>query len=139
MYTSMLLALQAMEGRLVKSVTGEIPVGLRIPLDTEDVAYLVEEVFRGKSVVSGLTTRLVLIRWQKPRGEYRVEPTWEKEGQIFVKLDLGDLVCLTKEEAQRHEREILVGEKRPEDLYDSEVLGLVSSRQQEEASFRRFR
>jgi tRNA threonylcarbamoyladenosine dehydratase len=139
LYTSMLLALQAMEGRLVKSVTGEIPVGLRLPLGTEDVAYLVEEVFRGKSVVSGLTTKLALVRWQKPRGGYQVEPNWEKEGQIFVKLDLGDLVCLTKEEAHRHEREILVGEKRAEELYDEKVLRLVSKRRQEEASFSRFR
>jgi tRNA threonylcarbamoyladenosine dehydratase len=139
MYTGVLSALQATEAKLVKSVSGEIPLGLRIPVSLEDVAYLVDEVFRGKSVVSGLTTRLALVRWQKPRDGYRVEPTWEKEGQVFVKLDLVELVLLTKEEAHRHEREILRGEKSPEHLYEPEVLSLVSKRQQEEMSFSRFR
>ncbi len=139
LYTGILAALRAMEAKLVQSMTGEIPLGLRVPLSLEDVAYLIEEVFRGKSVISGLTTRLALVRWQKPREGYRVEPTWEKEGQIFVKLDLEDLVCITKEEAQRHEREVLRGDKSPEDLYGQEVLRLISKRQQEELSFRRFR
>jgi len=139
MYGGMLTGLQGMEGKLVKSVTGEIPLGLRIPLNTEDVAYLVDEVFRGKSAVSGLTTRLALVRWQRPSDGYRVEPTWQKEGQIFVRLDLGDLVCLTKEEAQRHEREILRGDKSPQELYSPEVLSHVAKRRQEEMSFRRLR
>lgn len=139
MYASMLSSLQAMEGKLVKSVTGAIPLGLRIPVSIEDVAYVVEEVFRGKSVVSGLTTRLALVRWEKPTDGYRVESNWQKEGQIFVKLELGDLVCLTKDEAQRHERDILRGDKSPEDVYEPEVLRLVSKRRQEEVAFKKFR
>ena len=139
MYTGMLSALQAMEIKLLKSVIGQTPVGLKIPLNTEDVAYLVDEVFRGKSVISGLTTKLALVRWQKPRDGYQFDPVWQKEGQMLVKLGLGDLVCLTKEEAQRHEREVLRGDKDPEDLYGPEVLQLVSTRQQEELAFSRFR
>ena len=126
LHEGMLSALRGLEARLIKSVNGEIPLGLKIPLNTEDVAYLVDEVFRGKSVVSGLTTRLALARWQKPSGEYGVEPMWQKEGQVFMKLDLKDLVCLTKEEAQRHEREILLGDKMPESLYEPEVLQVVA-------------
>lgn len=139
MYDAMLSALQGMEARLIKKSTGEVPVGLRVPLNVEDVAYLVEEVFRGKSVVSGLTTRLALVRWKKPRDGFRLEPIWQKEGQIFAKLDLGDLVCVTKEEAQRHEREVLTGDKTPEEVYGAYVLQLVSKRQYEEKSFSRFR
>ncbi|ERF76010.1 hypothetical protein EPUS_08264 [Endocarpon pusillum Z07020] len=139
LYAGILAALQTMEAKLVKSITGNIPLGLRIPLNLEDVAYLIEEVFRGKSVISGLTTRLALVRWERPSDGYQVEPTWEKEGQIFVRLGLGELVCVTKEEAQRHEREVLRGNKSPEDLYAQEVLHLVSKRQQEELSFSRFR
>jgi tRNA threonylcarbamoyladenosine dehydratase len=139
MYESMLTALQATEGKLLRSMTGETALGLKIPLNVEDVAYLVEEVFRGKSVVSGLATRLALVRWRKPKDGYHVDSDWQKDGQIFVKLDLKDLVCLTKEEAQRHEREILRGDKSPEDNYGPEVLQLVSKRQQEESWFSKFR
>jgi tRNA threonylcarbamoyladenosine dehydratase len=139
LYEGMLSAMRAIEARLLKSVHGEIPLGLKIPLHSEDVAYLVEEVFRGKSVVSGLSTRLALVRWRKPSGGYGVEPTWQKEGQVFMKLDLPDLVCLTKKEAQIHEREILLGDKNPEDLYAPGVLRLVAKRQEEESSFSRFR
>lgn len=138
-YEGMLSALRVTEARLLKSAIGGIPLGLKIPLNAEDVAYLVEEVFRGKSVVSGLHTKLALVRWQKPSGGYRLEPTWQKEGQIFAKLDLKDLVCLTKEEAQRHEREILQRDKMPEDIYGLDILQLVAKRQQEELSFSRFR
>jgi tRNA threonylcarbamoyladenosine dehydratase len=139
MYEGILSTLQGMETRLVRSANGKAPVGLKIPLNSQDVAYLVEEVFRGKSVVSGLTTRLALVRWQKPRDGYRVETTLEKEGQIFVKLYPHELVCLTKEEAQRHEREILRGDKSPQDIYGPEVIRVVSKRQLEESSFSRFR
>jgi tRNA threonylcarbamoyladenosine dehydratase len=139
MYEAMHSALQATEARLIRSVNGQNPVGLKISLNVDDVAYLVEEVFRGKSVVSGLTTRLVLVRWEKSKDGYRIEPTWEKEGQIFVKLDLGQLVCMTKEEAQRHEREVLLGDKSPQDIYGPEVLRLVKKRGEEEMAFSKFR
>ena len=66
MYEGILAALQSLEAKLLKAHTGSEPVGLRIPLNTEDVAYLVEEIFRGRSVVSGLTTRLALVRWRRP-------------------------------------------------------------------------
>lgn len=139
LFAAMLTALQALEVKLLRSVTGAIPIGLRIPLSIEDVAYVVEEVFRGKSVASGLTTRLALVRWQKPKDGYQIDPTWQKEGQVCVKLELGDLVCLTKEEAQRHEREILRGDKSPRDFYEPRVLSLVAKRHQEELVFSKFR
>jgi tRNA threonylcarbamoyladenosine dehydratase len=139
MYESMLSALQGMEGRLVRMADGRAPVGLRVPLNLEDVTYLVEEVFRGKSIASGLTTRLALVRWRRPSDGYQIDKSWHNEGQQFVQLDLADLVCLTKEEAKRHEREVLTGDVDPGDIYEPAVCQLVLERQQEESSFRKYR
>ncbi|KAI9779948.1 MAG: hypothetical protein M1839_007104 [Geoglossum umbratile] len=136
MYEAILANLQGLEERLVAHA-GDTTQGVRIPVSQKDVAYLVEEVFRGKSVVSGLPSRLVLVRWRAPEGRLALDRRWQ--GQKSVKLELTDLVCMTKDEAVVHEREVLKGGRRPEDLYDREVLELVEERVKEEASFERFR
>lgn len=139
MYEGMLSALQGLEERLARSVDGQDAVGLRIPLNKDDIQYLVEEVFRGRSVVSGLTNRLALVRWRKPEGGFQIEEEHGREGQRMVRLKLSDLVCMTKEEAQKHESEVLKGDKQPEDLYDDNVLGMVARRQEEEKVFDKYR
>ncbi|EEP78854.1 conserved hypothetical protein [Uncinocarpus reesii 1704] len=138
LYDSVLGTLQGMEERLAKFENKD-PVGLRIPITRDDVGYLLEEVWRGKSVVSGLTTRLVLVRWERPKAGFGADPEWEKYGQKGVRLHLRDLVCMTKEEAQRHEREVLKGEKTPADLYDERVLHKVRERLREEEEFEKYR
>lgn len=55
-----------------------------------DVQYIIEEIWRGKSPVSGLSTRLTLSRWYP-----------DKE------LGMQNVVILTKEEQREHERRIL--------------------------------
>jgi tRNA A37 threonylcarbamoyladenosine dehydratase len=139
MYEGMLSALQGLEERLARSVGGQDAVGLRIPLSKDDVQYLVEEVFRGRSVISGLTNRLALIRWQKPEGGFKIGEEHGREGQRTMRLKLTDLVCMTKEEAQKHEREVLKGTREPQNLYEAEVLNLVARRQQEEEVFEKYR
>ncbi|EXJ55161.1 hypothetical protein A1O7_08086 [Cladophialophora yegresii CBS 114405] len=139
MYDAMLSALQGLEERQIRSTNGQDTVGLRIPVSRDDVAYLVEEVFRGKSVVSGLGTRLALIRWRKPGGGFRVDPEYEKEGQKRIKLPLTDLVLMTKEEALRHEKLVLQGDASPESIYDADVLAQVKRRHDEEMAYQRFR
>ncbi|KAL8694123.1 MAG: hypothetical protein Q9218_001176 [Villophora microphyllina] len=136
MYDSILSGLQGLEERLVREA-GQDPLGLKIPVNKDDVGYIVEEVFRGKSVVSGLPTRLALTRWRKPKDGYKVDQRWD--GQKFSNFQLQDLVCMTKEEAVRHEREVLKGEKPPEVFYDVEVVQLVDRRRQEEQQYRRYR
>ncbi|KAI9771786.1 MAG: hypothetical protein M1840_001556 [Geoglossum simile] len=136
MYEAILANLQGLEERLVAHA-GETIQGIRIPVSQKDVAYLVEEVFKGKSVISGLSTRLALVRWRLPQGGLTLDHRWQ--GQKNVKLELNNLVCITKHEAVVHEREVLKGGKRPEDLYDREVLELVEERMREEASFGRLR
>lgn len=138
LYDSILGTLQGMEERLAKAENKD-PVGLRIPISRDDVGYLLEEVWRGKSVVSNLTTRLVLVRWKRPEDGFGADPEWEQHGQKGVKLQLRELVCMTKEEALRHEREVLKGHKAPEDLYDQSVLQKVRERMLEEEEFEKYR
>lgn len=132
MYDGILAQVQGLEERVARS-QGLDPVGLRIPVTADDVGYVVEEVFRGRSVVSGLSSRLALTRWRKPTGEWVSETT---PGQKAARLELGDLVCVTKDEMQQHEKLVLKGEKTPEEMYDQSVIELVARRKAEEAGYR---
>lgn len=139
MYDSILSALQGLEERLARNTNSQDAIGLKIAVSRDDVAYLVEEVFRGKSVVSGLTTRLVLTRWQRPSSGSNMNKNYESEGQKTSNLALSDLVLMTKEEAQRHEKDILKGAKDVHDLYDNDVVELVARRRREEMAFDNYR
>ena len=144
MYDHLLSGLLTLEERLVKAEGGDA-VGLKVPLVKGDVEYLVEEVYRGKSVVSGVGTKLALVRWERPEGGF----VFEKgvEGQKVVPLRrIGDLVVMTREEAAVHEEMILAprvkgkeGGKKVEDVYPKEVLELVERRKKEERYFEQFR
>ncbi|KAI4110813.1 MAG: hypothetical protein LQ339_001089 [Xanthoria mediterranea] len=136
MYDGILSGLQGLAERLARS-GGQDPMGLRIPVSKDDVGYLIEEVFRGKSVVSGLPTRLVLTRWRAPKDGTRIDERWD--GQKYSKLQLEDLVCMTKEEAAMHEKEVLKGGKPPEVMYDVDVIQLVERRRQEESHYGSYR
>ena len=135
LYDNVFTGLQGSEERLARA-DGEDTVGLRIPITKEDVGYLVDEIFRGKSVVSGLPTRLTLIRW-KASESYEVDKRWK--GQKSSTVRLSDLVCMTKEEAVRHEQAVLIPRKKPGDFYDAAVVDLVAQRLHEERVFDRFR
>lgn len=125
LYESVLQALQALETKLARS-QGEDGWGLRIPISRNDVAYLIEEVFRGKSVVSGLPTRLALVRWRASHDSYK--PDRRYAGQTYARLRLSDLVCMTREEAAQHETKVLGGKAMPEEVYEAEVVDLVRRR-----------
>ncbi|MCJ1481949.1 hypothetical protein MMC06_002110 [Schaereria dolodes] len=136
MYDNILANLQGLEEKLAKA-EGEDVLGLKIPVTKDDVGYLIEEVFRGKSVISGLPTRLALLRWRASESGYSTEKKWK--GQKKSRLRLTNLVCMTKEEAVFHEREVLKGKTAPEDVYDSSVVDLVNRRFLEEAEYDRYR
>lgn len=135
MYDGILGTLQGCEERLAKSKGGN-PIGLRIPVSIDDVGYLVEEVYHGKSVVTGLFSRLALVRWQRP-GENLVDESIE--GQNMSPLKLKELVCMTKEEAKKHEKEVLKGGKSVEEVWGEEVVKRVRDRMEEEEVYERFR
>ena len=132
MYDGILAQLQGLEERVAKHY-GRDPVGLRIPITADDVGYLIEEVYHGRSVISGLASRLALARWRKPEGEWVDVHT---PGQRADKLQLDDLVCITKDEMHRHEQVVLREGKAPEDVYDKSVVERVENRMREERSFR---
>ncbi|KZF22989.1 hypothetical protein L228DRAFT_247430 [Xylona heveae TC161] len=137
LYDSILGTLQGLEERVARSYGLDV-VGLKLPISQDDVGYLVEEVFKGRSAVSGLATRLNLVRWRAPASkEDMVDDRWP--GQKSSRLNLTDLVCVTKEEAAVHEREILKGSKQPEDIYDPAVIDLVEARIKEDAVYRKYR
>ena len=136
LYESVLQGLQALEERLARG-EGEDVRGLRIPVSKDDVGYLLEEVFRGKSVVSGLPTRLALVRWRAAAQGYRTDAT--VRGQKCSRLRLSDLVCMTREEVAVHEKRVLVGGAHPEDVYEAGTIDLVQQRLKEETAYDRYR
>ena len=136
MYDNILANLQGLEERLVRH-GGVDCLGLKIPVTKDDVGYLVEEVYRGKSVVSNLPTRLALVRWTVPEGGYTIEQNGK--GQKCAKLYLNELVCMTKEEAAVHEKEILKGSRTLEEIYSMDVLQLVERRRGEEKYYHQYR
>ncbi|KAH7408474.1 hypothetical protein DE146DRAFT_375738 [Phaeosphaeria sp. MPI-PUGE-AT-0046c] len=136
MYDGILGALQGSEERVARALFVENTQGLKIPITQSDVGYLVEEVYNGKSIISGLSTRLQLSRWQKPGTNYVDESI---EGQKSSTLKMNELVLMTKEEAVKHEKEVLKGDKTIEEVYSVEVIERVNKRVQEEEVYERFR
>lgn len=135
MYDGILGALQGAEERVARSFDFDSQ-GLKIPVTQDDVGYLVEEVYHGRSIISGLTTRLCLIRWRKPNEDFIDKRT---PGQKNTLLEMKELVLMTKEEAAKHEKEVLKGDKTPEDLYNKSVIDIVQTKMEAEEKFERFR
>lgn len=55
-------------------------------MDVQDVAYIFEEMWHGKSVISGPNDKLALTRWDKSKP-----------------LGYFNIVCLTRQEAKEHD------------------------------------
>lgn len=139
LYDGILAGMQGLYEKLVKSEAGKDFTGLRLPLSKDEIGFLVEEIWRGKSIVSGLPNRLALISWERPARGFIPDSKWEKEGQKFIPLEFKDLVCLTKEEAIRHEREVLRGGKKPEEIYDEKIVQKVKDRMKEAEFYESYR
>ncbi|KAK6582875.1 hypothetical protein PZA11_005283 [Diplocarpon coronariae] len=137
MYDNILAALQGSEEKLVRAtVPGEDARGLKLGITAADAGYLVEEVYKGKSAISGLSTRLALVRWRKPAGSM---VDLAVDGQKSSRVQARELVCMTKEEAAVHEREVVRGGRTPEDLYDRETREYVEARIRDEMSYEKYR
>ncbi|CUS07375.1 unnamed protein product [Tuber aestivum] len=129
LYEDMIAKLAGQESRL----RGNAP-GIRIPLNESDAGYIADEVFKGKSVVSGFFTRLVLTRWDPlpPRDE----GFW---GENDHTITTNDVVLMTKDEAKKHEKEVLKAGRSPEDVWGPDVVGAVEVRRKEEDFYSKFR
>jgi tRNA threonylcarbamoyladenosine dehydratase len=93
------------------------------PFSVDDVAYIVEEVFRGRSVLEPFhTTRLNIFKWRSESG-----------------FSWGNVVCMTKAEGAEHEKRILKGNERVEDVYGPAVVSRVNEIWKEEGIMRGIR
>ena len=135
-YETILQNLQGLEERLTR-FKGADAKGLKIPVTIDDVAFVVDEIYRGKSVISGVTTRLVLTRWCLDAESDFIDDTYQ--GQKASKLKLDNLVCMTKEEAAKHEKEVLKGDQTLEHLYSSEIIQHVRQRVAEQQYYSQYR
>lgn len=142
MYDSILAALQGSEEKILRHAAGgdpNAPVGLKVPVTVGDIAFLAEEVYKGRSAVTGLATRLNLIRWRRPEGSTLVQIGDGAHQQKSSNVKLGDLVCMTKEEATRHEKEYIKGEKSLTDLYDAATIDKIEALLQDAAAYEKYR
>jgi tRNA A37 threonylcarbamoyladenosine dehydratase len=135
MYDGILAQVQGSEEKIGRQTMDNVQ-GLKVPITVGDIGYLVEEVYKGRSAVSGIPTRLALVRWRKPE-----TPTIDKSvpGQMASVLKLRELVCMTKEEALVHEKEVVRGSKTVEELYDPSIITYVEERIQEEIGYEKYR
>lgn len=138
MYEGILAYVQGAEEKLA-GLYGPAVVGLKTPLTMGDVAFLSDELYHARSIVSGIPTKLVLIRWRRPERTSMRVIGQGKDVQISSTVRLGDLVCMTKEEATRHEKEIFKAGKRLEDLYDEATIARVEARLTEAATYEQYR
>lgn len=94
----------------------------RVPIALNDVNYILEEIFHGKSPISNYSTRLTLSRWN---------PNME--------LSYQNVVVMTKEEQKLHEERVLKGGETLESVYSREVLEKVEQRFADERFYSQFR
>ncbi|KAJ1644783.1 hypothetical protein J3B02_002085 [Coemansia erecta] len=92
--------------------------GMQLQMSTDDCGYMVEEVWRGKSAVSGATDKLALTRW------HRDQP-----------MSTANCICLTKAEADLHDKL----ECAPEKHYSPEIVAYVERRLAEERHLSKMR
>lgn len=133
LYTDIVAFVQGSETRIVHHRFGiEESKGLRIPVSLGDAAFLTEELWKGRSAVTGLINRLVLVRWRRPEGQTKLRIGEGAEEQKWSNIRFRDLVCMTRDEALRHEKEYLKkDDTKLEDLYDADVIARIEARLKE--------
>lgn len=139
MYDGIVNYVQSTEEKLARLFAPDL-IGLRSPITVGDVAFLTEELYRARSVVTGIPTRLMLIRWRRPQGiNVSVIGEGTSEEQKCSTIRLHDLVCMTKDEAARHEKQIFKAGVPLEDLYDAETIARVERKMAQAAEYEKHR
>ncbi|KAF4460266.1 hypothetical protein FALBO_12954 [Fusarium albosuccineum] len=139
MYDGILTTLQGYEDKLAKMTHKGDTVGLKVPVTVGDVAFLTEELYSGRSAISGIPTKLVLVRWQRPSGSSMTTLGEGKDIQKCSTVRLSDLVCMTKEEATRHRKEIFKAGKALKEVYDAATIARVEEKRKEAEKYEVFR
>jgi len=125
LYDGMLAQLVGSETR----IRGSKYTGLKVPFSEGDIGYMVEEVFKGKSVISGVTTKLQLVRWLPLKNGD------ESEGVGIggaIKIGMLDVAVVTADERSEHEKRVLKGGEMVEEVWGQEVVERVQMLWEEE-------
>ncbi|CEJ90819.1 Putative Ubiquitin-protein ligase molybdopterin-converting factor [[Torrubiella] hemipterigena] len=138
MYDGILNHVQGSEVRLAATL-GLDPVGLKSPLNINDVAFMTDELYHARSIITGIPTRIVLVRWRRPDVTNMDIIEGGEQVQKCSTIKLRDLVCMTREEAARHERVIFTEKKRLDELYDADTIRKVEERLNEAKKYEAFR
>ncbi|KAH6573847.1 hypothetical protein BASA62_002716 [Batrachochytrium salamandrivorans] len=94
--------------------------GAEIKVNSDDVAFIVDEIYGGRSVISGSTTeRLVMVRWD-----------------LNKPVQFGNLICLTKDEAKKHEQSAQGDLKS---LYDATQIAKIQQRLELQCTLQKWR
>ncbi|KAH6596087.1 hypothetical protein BASA50_005384 [Batrachochytrium salamandrivorans] len=94
--------------------------GAEIKVNSDDVAFIVDEIYGGRSVISGSTTeRLVMVRWD-----------------LSKPVQFGNLICLTKDEAKKHEQSAQGDLKS---LYDATQIAKIQQRLELQCTLQKWR
>ncbi|KAG0301549.1 hypothetical protein BGZ97_002741 [Linnemannia gamsii] len=91
-----------------------------IALDRRDVGYVIEEIFRGKSALSGSMEKIGLCRWRRNKP-----------------LSLQNVVVLTKSELEKHVK--LAADADLVEVYGQDKVDAVEAKFREEAELSRLR
>lgn len=137
MFEAMLFYVQGSEEKVAR-LSDPGMIGLKLPLTVGDVAFLAEDIYHTRSVITGIPTKLVLIRWRRPEKSMSIIGEGKDE-QRYSTVKLSDLVCMTKEEAIRHEKEVFKAGKRLDELYDTETIERVEAKLVETAAYEKYR
>ncbi|KAG3187078.1 hypothetical protein PC129_g25243 [Phytophthora cactorum] len=139
MYDGILAFVQGTEDKLARLTDGGDTIGLKVPLTVGDVAFLTEELYNGRSAITGIPTKLVLVRWRRPKGSSMTVLGEGKDIQKCSNLRRSDLVCMTKEEAVRHEKEVFKGKKSLKKVYDTATIEKVEALLEEAKTYEALR
>ena len=142
MYDGILAFVQASEEKIIRATvekSANACIGLKLPITIGDIAFLVEDLYKGRSVISEVPTKLVLLRWRKPAASTLIKIGEGENEQKSSNVKLRDLVCMTKDEATRHQKEVLLGDKAVEDLYDEAVIREVEQRLKQAEAYEAYR
>ncbi|OAA52466.1 Molybdenum cofactor biosynthesis, MoeB [Beauveria brongniartii RCEF 3172] len=139
MYDGIVNYVQSTEEKLARLFAPDL-VGLRSPITVGDVAFLAEELYHARSVITGIPTRLVLIRWRRPEAiNVSVIGQGSAEEQKCSTIRLRDLVCMTRDEAACHEKQIFKAGVPLEDVYDAETIDRVERKMAQAAEYEKYR
>ncbi|KAJ2821978.1 hypothetical protein IWW50_004415 [Coemansia erecta] len=97
-------------GNRENAVSAELG-GPQMCMSTDDTGYMFEEIWRGKSAISGVTDRLTLTRWRRE-----------------LPMTTSNCVCMTKAEADTHDKLDIP----PELYYSAAIIEFIEKRLDEE-------